>query len=166
MVSIDRDRLISAQNASTAAAHIYAAIANPSVGWDSALFEQIRTDIFESSLMLGEVSKGSAPVQPAPAVAPVAAAVTAQAVEQAFPGTTNVTGSPEAAGIQLKNAPFGPLPDWLPSQLAASKCQPGEPLWDNRADLPQNGGSKNPKSPHFKGAISGAGVWPPKGVAA
>lgn len=67
--------------------------------------------------------------------------------------------------VTIKNpgkAPQGEpdIPDWLPAE--AAKAGVSGAVWDNRADLPQFGGDRNPKSPWFKAVEGGAGIWPPR----
>lgn len=80
-------------------------------------------------------------------------------------GATQPAPSQGGGGVTIKNpgkAPAGEpdVPEWLASQAAAAGVS--GPVWDNRADLPQFGGDRNPKSPWFKAVDGGAGIWPPR----
>lgn len=63
--------------------------------------------------------------------------------------------------VNVKNQSGLDPVDYLPA--ACPECG-GTEVWDNRKDLPQYGGSRNPKSPHFKCANKscGHGFWPPR----
>lgn len=162
MDNLDRDSVIVAQNSATAAAHIYASF-GPTT-WDKETYEQIRQDIFNGSMALaGVAGRTERTVEPR-TVDPVQQLAT---IEQAFPGSTNVTGTPDATVSALRPKiikQHSDLPEWFDAAYASSAVTPGEDLWDNRSDLPQFGGKRNAKSPWFKGADSGEGIWPPKVV--
>jgi hypothetical protein len=159
---LDKDRMIVAQNAANAAAAIVAAEIKVGVPFDTERFEQIRGDIFDVSLALAEVTLQSQEAFAAPTADAIAT------IGGAFPGATNVSGTPQAAAPPAASGwgkiikPMAEAPPWLASQFAASGCYPGEDLWDNRKDLPEFGGKRNPKGPWFKGADSGEGIWPPR----
>lgn len=118
----------------------------------------------------------TAVVQPAPAPPqPTAPQPTAPQVQYVQP--PDVTAPAPQAVPPTGATPYGqvikpsaPIPSWLNDQfnyqLSQGAVEAGEDLWDNRPGLPQFGGSRSPKSPWFKGAKSGGGIWPPKGVTA
>ena len=79
------------------------------------------------------------------------------------PTNGGASAAPAAGGditIKAFNDDLG-MVDYLPG--ACPKCNSSE-VWDNRKDLPINGGDRNPKSPHFKCANKscGHGFWPPR----
>lgn len=93
------------------------------------------------------------------------------AVKEKIGGAEPAQVAPPAGGgaatpsgyVKIKNpgnAPEGEpaVPDWLAPAAAAEGVTE---VWDNRKDLPQFGGDRNPKSPWFK-APNGTGIWPPR----
>lgn len=77
-------------------------------------------------------------------------------------GAPENQGAASGGGMKVRSPMQGqPLPDYLPPECPS--CG-GSEAWDNRKDLPEFGGTRNAKSPHFKcvNKQCGEGFWPPK----
>lgn len=92
------------------------------------------------------------------------AAAPAQNVANAFPGSTDVSGTAAAGPVQVVDEqtgqpvePSGPLPEWLFAQAAAKGVAN---VIDFRWKLAQQ-----PKFPWFKSADKKVSFWPPKSAA-
>lgn len=147
-----RDLLISAQNAATAAAAIYAALLNnPAsdvVKFDAFEYEAIREAIFSGSLERA----GQAKVQDAfPGSVPVA-----QPQHEPFPDPYQPPAAPAYT-------PQPPPPPAAPAQGGSSQCPKcNGATYDNRADNNRRRQSRNKLGPDFKckNRDCGGCVWP------
>lgn len=152
-----RQRLIVAQNAATAAATVYSAIveADPSTGWDHSLYEVIRSDIFgESMALAGEA------VTTEQAVSNVVTAFPGAKVQQTAPG--------DLGPLKVLKPMDGNHPDWLLSQwealVEAGKVDETDvELWDNRKFLQRFGGKSKNTAAWYKSSKGEVAIWPPKG---
>ena len=157
---MDRDLSIIAQNAGTTAANLVATmVENGAITADSIIdeFEATRLVVFNGTLSLAgsEVTASQSP--------PTAEAA-AEKVKAAFGGAEEVTTT---FRIIEKGSTGQPAPDWLQReityQVSRGKVAADDTdLFDNRASLPQFGGTGNPNAPWFRTAKGKVGLWPPR----
>lgn len=163
---MNRDSSIIAQNAGTTAANIV----GPYKGGDLAAyldrFDVVREHVYDGTMVL---ANGNSLTEKK--VTEVESEAEAEAkITEAFGGAQQEQAPPQGGAsfkIIEKGSTGQPAPDWLARevayQISAGKIDPSDTdLWDNRAALPQFGGSGSDRAPWFRTSKGKVGLWPPR----